>query len=131
MRVLLKTIKWFFIVIISLVLLIVLAWPFIAPKMAEGKYENFAKKHVPENKENYLAEIIGAQPEIACGGTAGQYNWGEKSRQYVSLNGTWRVQQGQLNDQIPTEFTHTAAVPGLLADAQPAFNGLGQPSEER
>jgi len=131
MRWLLKCIKWFFITIASLILLLILAWPFIAPKMVDGKYDNFAKSHVAANKDNYLAEILGAQPEIACGGTAGQYNWGEKTRQYVSLNGTWQVEQGELNNELPLEYSHTAAVPGLLADAQPAFEGLGQPSDER
>jgi hypothetical protein len=131
MRILLKFVKWFFITIFSLLLLMVLAWPLYAPLMVDGKYENFAKAHVADNKDNYLAQIVGAQPEIACGGTAGQYNWGEKTRQYVSLNGTWQVEQGQLNNQLPIKYSHTASVPGLLADAQPAFSGLGQPSEER
>lgn len=131
MQLLFKIAKWFFIVILALILLLVVAWPFIAPKMVDGKYENFAKSHQAKNPENYLASILGAQPEIACGGTAGQYNWGEKTRQYISLNGTWQVEQGALNNELPTEYSHTAAVPGLLADAKPAFNGLGQPSEER
>ncbi|WOH38175.1 glycoside hydrolase family 2 TIM barrel-domain containing protein [Thalassotalea fonticola] len=131
MRFLLKCIKWFFISITVLILLIIFSWPFWSPLMVDGKYERFAKSHVPENKENYLAQILGAQPEIACGGTAGQYNWGEQTRQYVSLNGTWQVEQGQLDEQLPLKYNHVAAVPGLLADAKPAFNGLGQPSEER
>ncbi len=131
MRYILKGVKWFFIAIVALIILLVLAWPFIAPKMADGKYENFYKNHVAKVPENATAEIKGAQPNIACGGTAGQYNWGEQARQYVSLNGTWQVEQGMMNTQIPDTFTHTAAVPGLLADASPAFNGLGQPSDKR
>ena len=51
-------------------------------------------------------------------------------RQVIDLNGTWQVEQGEM-DTVPAKFTHTVPVPGLLDMAQPPFREVGKVSRER
>jgi hypothetical protein len=39
----------------------------------------------------------------------------------VSLDGTWRVEEGVAPEAMPASFTHRVPVPGLAHEAQPAF----------
>jgi len=57
---------------------------------------------------------------------------GSSPRRVVSLDGTWQVAEGKL-DQRPAAFDHTAPVPGLLDMASPAFESPGSsvPAEDR
>lgn len=121
---------WTVSVPIVLLVMAILVWPLYSPFVIEHKYQSFADVH-PHSPSTYNASVKGAQPAVACGGTAGKYNWGESVRDYVSLNGTWSVEQGELSDQPPVYFTHRAPVPGLLNAAEPAFAELGVPSEKR
>jgi beta-galactosidase len=125
-----KITAWLVGIPLGIIIVAVMAWPLYAPSMIDHKYQSFSDVY-PKVPETYSAQVKGAQPEIACGGTAGQYNWGETARQYVSLNGSWAVEQGDLSDTSPTHFTHTTPVPGLLTSAQPQFSELGVSSEQR
>jgi hypothetical protein len=51
-------------------------------------------------------------------------------RVVMSLDGTWQVAEGSLDDR-PAAFDHTAPVPGLLDMASPAFAEVGVKSERR
>jgi beta-galactosidase len=125
-----KIALWVFGILFGIPLLLVLCFPLLSMLSIDKKYENFASLH-PQSETNYEAEIDGAQPRIACGGTAGQYNWGEQARVYQSLNGLWDVAEGDLNDTPPVKFAHQAPVPGLLTSAKPAFTDVGLVSESR
>lgn len=119
-----KVVLWVLGILLAFPLLLILAFPLISVIAIEPKYQNFAALH-PKSEVNYLAEIEGAQPAIACGGTAGRYNWGEKIRQYQSLNGSWELAEGALDDVVPTEFRYKVPVPGLLNAAEPAIANVG------
>ena len=54
----------------------------------------------------------------------------EKTRRVLDLNGTWQVEQGQMQ-AVPTAFTHTVVVPGLIDMAQPSFTEVGKASTQR
>ncbi len=125
-----KVMVWLLGVPLGLVFVAMIAWPLYAPVLVEYKYRSFSDVY-PKQLETYDAHIKGAQPKIACGGTAGQYNWGETTRQYVSLNGTWAVEQGELSNTPPTSFSRAVPVPGLLTSAQPQFTELGMKSDQR
>jgi beta-galactosidase len=56
---------------------------------------------------------------------------GPQGRAALSLNGTWEIEQGDLGDDPPAEFTHTVAVPGLVTLAEPAFSEVGTSSDLR
>ncbi|MCE5269147.1 MAG: hypothetical protein LLG00_14825, partial [Planctomycetaceae bacterium] len=51
-------------------------------------------------------------------------------RHVVSLDGTWQVEQGNM-ETMPKHFAHTVAVPGLMDMAQPAFTEVGTKSKLR
>jgi hypothetical protein len=51
-------------------------------------------------------------------------------RRVVPLDGTWQVEQGAL-DAVPTTFSHTVVVPGLVDMARPAFQEVGHKSKLR
>jgi len=51
-------------------------------------------------------------------------------RKVVSLDGTWEIAQGSISE-VPKEFDHTAAVPGIVTMATPAFTDVGRVSEQR
>lgn len=125
-----KLLLWLLAIVLGLPLLLVLAFPLISMLAVDAKYANFAEKH-PKSATNYEAEIKGAQPQIACGGTAGQYNWGEQVRSYQSLNGMWDVAEGGMTDMAPDTFSHQVPVPGLISSAQPHFDNVGVPDEAR
>ncbi|MDE0951158.1 MAG: hypothetical protein OSA45_07800 [Halioglobus sp.] len=116
---------WVLSLLLGIPLLLLLAFPLISLLAVEPKYENFAAMH-PRSEANYTAEIEGAQPKVACGGTAGKYNWGEQTRVYQSLNGVWEVAEGALDDVVPSLFEYKAPVPGLLNAAFPAIDNVGQ-----
>ena len=42
-------------------------------------------------------------------------------RTTVSLDGTWRIAESVAADEMPAQFEHAVAVPGLVHDAKPAF----------
>ncbi len=113
-----------------LTLLLVLTSPLISKLLVGPKYGLLADVVTPDDTDA-SAEIKGADPVRACGGTAGQYNWGEQIRRYVSLNGTWQVEEGDLSDTPPGEFTHEIPVPGLLNAAEPSFDEVGTSSGKR
>jgi beta-galactosidase len=119
-----KIVYWLLGIFLGVPLLLVLAFPLISMLAIDGKYENFAAMH-PKSEKNYSAELPGAQPTVACGGTAGKYNWGEQTRSYQSLNGSWEVAEGALDDVAPTVFPYEAPVPGLLNAAEPAIENIG------
>jgi hypothetical protein len=124
-----KVIAWILAALVGLLILLFLSSPLIAWMGVDYKYQTLNR---PGNDASgYLATAEGAQPRRACGGTAGQYNWGESVRQYVSLNGQWPLAQGQLDDNIPETWTHSTPVPGLLVSATPPLAGLGQASTKR
>jgi len=56
---------------------------------------------------------------------------GPEGRAVLPLNGTWEIEQGDLGDEPPAEFTHTVPVPGLVTLAEPAFSEVGVSSELR
>ena len=45
-------------------------------------------------------------------------------RKTVSLNGTWSIAEGSMK-VVPTSFTHSVPVPGLVTLASPSFAGVG------
>ncbi len=51
-------------------------------------------------------------------------------RKVLSLDGVWKVEQGTM-DSVPSEFTHTVVVPGLIDLSQPAFDEVGLVSSLR
>ena len=51
-------------------------------------------------------------------------------RRVVDLNGTWQVEQGDM-ENAPAAFGHEIAVPGLLDMARPPFTNVGKVSTER
>jgi len=51
-------------------------------------------------------------------------------RQVIDLNGRWQIAEGGM-DAIPTRFTHTVPVPGLVDMAEPVFAEVGKKSERR
>ncbi|RKX40414.1 MAG: hypothetical protein DRP64_12700, partial [Verrucomicrobia bacterium] len=55
---------------------------------------------------------------------------GSSLRKTVSLDGTWEIAQGGMAE-IPQQFEHTIAVPGLVTMAIPAFTDVGRVSEQR
>ena len=61
----------------------------------------------------------------ACS-TQSQYD----QRQVQHLNGTWQVAQSP-DSVMPTEFSHTVPVPGLVDMAKPAFDSVGYKSSLR
>ena len=52
------------------------------------------------------------------------------ARRTIDLNGRWEIAEGSM-DSIPTRFTHTVPVPGLVDMAEPAFEEIGKKSERR
>jgi len=52
------------------------------------------------------------------------------ARRTIDLNGRWEIAEGSM-DSIPTRFTHTVPVPGLVDMAEPAFEEVGKKSERR
>ncbi len=48
----------------------------------------------------------------------------------ISLDGPWQVEQGEM-EAVPSAFTHTVVVPGLLDMARPAFTEVGKHSPAR
>ena len=55
----------------------------------------------------------------------------DTARQTLSLNGTWEVEQGEMGDVPPAQFSHTVPVPSLLTAATPSFDELGENSDLR
>jgi hypothetical protein len=51
-------------------------------------------------------------------------------RRVISLDGTWEIAEGGM-DSVPTRFTHTVPVPGLVDMAEPIFVEVGKKSERR
>lgn len=51
-------------------------------------------------------------------------------RTVISLDGNWQIEQGT-RDRIPTAFSHTVPVPGLVDLARPAFTEVGVESPQR
>jgi len=51
-------------------------------------------------------------------------------RQSLNLDGQWQIEQGSL-DAIPSDFTHTVSVPGLVDMAKPTFSEVGVDSHQR
>ncbi len=51
-------------------------------------------------------------------------------RQVVNLNGSWQVEQGDL-ETPPATYGHTVVVPGLLDMAEPKFKDVGKKSPRR
>lgn len=130
MRLWKRILLWIAGIVIGLPALLYLAFPLISMFAVDAKYERFAEMH-PVSEAYYLAEIEGAQPGVACGGTAGQYNWGEETRRYQSLNGLWDVSEGGNDDEFPEAYAHQTPVPGLLTSAAPAFDNVGIEHESR
>ena len=54
----------------------------------------------------------------------------EKTRRVLDLKGTWQVEQGEMQ-AMPSAFTHTVVVPGLIDMARPSFTEVGKPSSQR
>lgn len=48
----------------------------------------------------------------------------DSKRKTISLNGEWQIAEGDF-ENMPTEFNHTAPVPGFADLANPAFDGVG------
>ena len=74
-------------------------------------------------------EIKGSYADTVCNNS--HYNYGEIVRNTQSLDGTWDIEQGALDDLIPTQFSRTVQVPGFPSDAVPAFKDVGIASDER
>lgn len=53
-----------------------------------------------------------------------------ETRKILSLNGVWRVEQGD-KDSVPSHFSREIVVPGLLTMAAPAFSEVGAVSKQR
>ncbi len=53
-----------------------------------------------------------------------------ETRKTISLDGTWQLAEGALNDR-PKSFEHQVAVPGLVSMAKPAFEEIGVMSTRR
>lgn len=49
----------------------------------------------------------------------------ETGRSTLSLNGAWQIEESVDANQMPTSFTHTVEVPGLVSLAKPAFPDVG------
>jgi hypothetical protein len=54
----------------------------------------------------------------------------EKTRRVLDLNGTWQVEQGEM-EAMPSAFNHTVVVLGLIDMARPSFTEIGKPSSQR
>jgi len=54
----------------------------------------------------------------------------EKTRRVLDLKGTWQGEQGEMQ-AMPSAFTHTVVVPGLIDVARPSFTEVGKPSSQR
>ena len=52
---------------------------------------------------------------------------GADARRVISLNGTWQVAEGKL-DEVPPALDHTVPVPGLLDMATPSFGAFAGPT---
>jgi len=96
---------------------------------------SLAKPHIntfmrefPES-DNKDSEVQGSYASVACQNS--HVDFGETIRQTQSLDGQWLVEQGELDDNFPQAYNHTAPVPGLLTDATPRFNLVGMESDER
>ncbi len=60
-----------------------------------------------------------------------RWSEGDKSaRSIISLDGTWQIAEGGM-DQVPSEFSRTVPVPGLIDMAEPAFTEPGPKVEDR
>ncbi|MDE0951155.1 MAG: hypothetical protein OSA45_07785 [Halioglobus sp.] len=82
----------------------------------------------PES-EHLNSEVPGAYPTLACQNS--HSDWGEEVRVTRSLDGMWDIAQGNLDDEVPAEYSHRVAVPGFVSEAIPAFNRVGVSSDER
>jgi uncharacterized protein CbrC (UPF0167 family) len=51
------------------------------------------------------------------------------NRTVLPLNGSWQIARGPM-DQPPAKFDHAVPVPGLADMAQPAFEGVGEKSDQ-
>jgi hypothetical protein len=59
---------------------------------------------------------------------SGQPTWG--ARRTIHLDGTWQIAQGAM-DVVPSEFTASVPVPGMVDMATPAFTEVGVKSPQR
>lgn len=82
-----------------------------------------------ERHDDYESEIPGSHAKAACQNS--HANWGETTRQTVSLDGLWEIEEGSLTETAPHAFTHSIAVPGLLTEASPSFEEVGKRSKYR
>lgn len=116
-------------VLIALLAIIVLGWLFKSPLLA------FIKPHVNEFMKDFPesefknSEVQGSYAQVACQNS--HVDFGEQIRKTQSLDGQWQVEQGGLDDNFPSQYTHSAPVPGLLTEATPKFAMVGQESDER
>ena len=68
----------------------------------------------PESEFKYT-ELEGSYADTVCHNS--HTNYGETVRNTQSLDGTWQIEQGLLNDQIPAAFNRTVKVPGFASKA--------------
>jgi hypothetical protein len=87
-------------------------------KLVVQRFEKFVQFHA----FGVLVVILGSVP--ALGSMPGP------ARRVIDLNGVWQVAEGN-RDQMPSSFSHTVAVPGLLDMASPPFAEVGKPSTRR
>jgi beta-galactosidase len=97
-------------------------WSAIKPHF--GKY----MRTFPESAHRN-AEVEGSYASIACHNS--HSNWGETVRYTQSLDGSWDLEQGALNDDAPGSFSRTVPVPGFITEATPKFSMVGLKSDER
>jgi beta-galactosidase len=99
------------------------------PLLSSAKpYVNKFMMSFPES--DYLdEELPGSYASIACQNS--HVDWGESIRTTQSLDGQWDVEQGELSDLAPKEFSHKVNVPGFITEANPGFELVGMESDER
>ena len=47
------------------------------------------------------------------------------NRKYISLNGSWELEESYSSEAVPTSFSRTIIVPGIADMAKPAFDSIG------
>ncbi len=116
-------------ILVGLLVIVGLGFIFQKPLLSLIKpHLNAFMRDFPES-EFKNSTIEGSYASVACQNS--HVDFGEAIRQTQSLDGQWQVEQGALDDNVPTAFNHTTPVPGFITEATPRFNLVGVESDER